>query len=230
MDACQANHNQVTVVTSNSAQKELIANILNRSAHSLRFVDHVSQVNTLIHKTSDVVVCHQVSSSTPKPEIPKRLGDERIIVLSDSKDEQRIVQALEQGAHHYFNINESGRVLGVRVEAAMRRDYAQFKSQSEFFPYKFCAVKRQVEVSGKRVQLNPREFDCAHYLFTHCNRIIEVEELMVSVWALPPDVDTRRIDTAMSRLRKKLALNTREHGWFLNRVRGIGFQLTNEAA
>ena len=49
-------------------------------------------------------------------------------------------------------------------------------------------------------------------------------ELLTSIWSLPASMDTRRIDTAACRVRKKLRLNASD-GWELNRIRRVGYRL-----
>jgi len=220
-------YHQVVVVNSNATQKHLFTSVLNKSKHAIRFVDHFSELCPKTDETYAIIVCHKTCVDTPKPEVPIVHGDERIIILSDNQVEQHIVEALEHGAHHYFDIRESKQVTEARLHAALKQHKLLV---AEYLPYKFSMVEKQVEVDGIKVQLNPREFDCAHYLFRHSNRVIKIEELMVSVWALPPHLDSRRIDTAMCRLRRKLALHNWKHGWYLQRIRGIGFRLTNEIA
>jgi len=220
-----ANKLHVVVVNSNSCQKQLITTVLKRSNHIISFVDHVNEIPALQDTIFAVVVCHQVCVNEPKPVFPALYDHIRIIVMSDCSTEQHIVDALEQGAHHFINTRDSYKVLKARLYAALRQHDLQV---AEYLPYKFRMVERQVELSGRKIKLNPREFDCAHYFFRHNNRIIKTEELMVSVWALPPHLDSRRIDTATCRLRKKLALHNREYGWFLERLRGVGFRLTND--
>jgi len=218
------NQNKVVVVASDFIQKQRIAALLNPSNYSVSFVSSVSEIHTA---KGAIVVCHKASGDTPKLKALACYGHRRIIVLSDCQIEKRIVATLEQGAHHYFNTGESDRLLEARLRAVLRQYHLKI---SEYSPYRFHFTGHQVEVSGQKIFLNQREFDCAHYLFSNKDRVVKTEELMVSVWALPPYLDSCRINTAICRLRKKLELDGQKHGWFLHRIRGVGFKLTNETS
>lgn len=225
MEVLPRSANRVVFIGCSSVQNHLIESVITQ----LGYVPHIVGVdcNSLksVENIAAVVVCHQTSRYAPLPSVPRRRGCERVIVLSDLQTEHAIVTTLERGAHHYFNLNEPPLLLEARLKAALRRHRLEDRRVFECSPYTFHVASRTVERDGETIKLNPKEFDCAYYLFQHQNRIVKTEELLVSVWSLPAGMDARRIDTAASRLRKKLSLDADGTGWELRRVYKTGYRL-----
>ncbi len=184
------------------------------------------------------VICHRARMNDENAEadlinrpghLPNQLHDKRIIAVSDCVDEGTVVALLQEGAHQCFDLHESPRILQVRLEAALRRHGRLAKKQLTQGDIRFDLEKRRVTRAGKLVDLSPKEFELAYYLFSNCGRVVENSELMTSIWSLPSSMDTRRIDTAACRIRKKLQL-AEGHGWQLKRLRCVGYRLVNAEA
>lgn len=170
------------------------------------------------------IVCHRACSSMPEPGVPHVARGSRVVVISDCTSEKAVVQALESGAHHYFNIQESPAILQVRLEAALRQHARTPQRFMDVGPFRFDLLKRQVFVNQQVVSLSPKEYEFAHYVFSNRDRVVENNELMTSVWTLPSEMDSRRIDTAACRVRKKMQLGP-DTGWYLRRLRRVGYRL-----
>ena len=149
---------------------------------------------------------------------------QRVIVLTDCTRESAIIALLEAGAHHVFGIHESDSLLQVRLQAALRKYSTLDNSSFSIGDIHFDIPKRRVSRAGQSIDLSPKEYDLAYYLFSNRDRTVGNDELMTSIWSLPSSMDTRRIDTAACRLRKKLKLSAC-HGWELKRLRRVGYQL-----
>jgi len=182
-------------------------------------------VNDTGNQYAATVLCHrtggQKASSIPSLE---QMPGRRIIAMTDCTDEQMAVSLFESGAHFVFDMHESVQVLQVRLQAALRQHSHRESSSFTLGDIHFDVPKRQVSRAGVRIELSPKEYDLAYYLFCNRDRVVGNSELMTSIWSLPPSMDTRRIDTAACRLRKKLKLSS-THGWELKRLRRVGYQL-----
>ena len=163
---------------------------------------------------------HQISDIV----FPDAMRVSRTLVLSDCTDVDTAVKYLKSGARHVFNINETNALLVARIQAALRRHQDVAFSPFSVGDIDFDVANRTVRRAGRVIDLSPKEFDFAVHVFSRQDKIVRVTELMTSVWSLPPHMDTRRIDTAACRVRKKLRL-TAEHGWELIRVRRVGYRL-----
>lgn len=148
----------------------------------------------------------------------------RVVVLSDNDEENTIVSMLNSGAHHYFDIDEAEAVLKMRLKASLRIHNTRMAQFLTIDDITFDTQKRAVSRDGRHIDLSPKEFELAFYLFSNLDRVIGNNELMNSVWSLPAHMDSRRIDTAACRVRKKLGLSS-PFGWELKRIRMVGYRL-----
>ena len=174
------------------------------------------------------ILCHRASGENPFPLLPELFGGERVVVLSDCTAERAVVDALEAGAHHYFDIDESRPVLRARLAAALRSHSSSLRRQLLVAPFRFDPAKRLVWRERQPIGLSPKEFDLAFYLFSNRGRTVGNRELMTAVWSLPRTMDTRRIDTAACRVRKKMGLEHPDAGWYLRGLRGEGYVLVTD--
>ena len=149
--------------------------------------------------------------------------------MTDCNQEETVINLLEGGAHYCFNLHDSPRILQVRLEAALRRHGRIPNRMLTQGSIRFDLQKRRVTLADKLVDLSPKEYELACYLFSNRGRVISNSELMTSIWSLPPGMDTRRIDTAACRVRKKLGLNAAD-GWELRRLRRVGYLLVQVEA
>ncbi len=164
-----------------------------------------------------IIICHRKSQQAPLPALPPSHPNSRIIVLSDQTEENIIVDTLNAGAHHYIARCNSERVLQARIDAALRVHSQQDSLVLEVDPYLFKVDCRTAYYGERMINLTPREFQLAYYLFSNKDRVVSDSELMTSVWTLPPNLDTRRIDTLIYRIKKKMNLNTDQSKWKIDR-------------
>ncbi len=176
---------------------------------------------------SAIIICHRVSSQSAFPRLPIKYNTARLVVLSDCSQEKTIVETLNAGAHHYMSLHESVQVLGARLNAALRCHRHQEYRTLFVEPYRFHQDNRTVFYENRMLNLSPREFELAYYLFTNRDRVVTDAELMMSVWTLPPSLDSRRIDTSICRIKRKMNLNTTDSRWNISRLRGQGYQVTS---
>lgn len=215
----------VAVIANKGSDKQLMSQLLRKAGYNAGLFDSGDSVDTSIDEHSAMIVCHRQSHSMPQPGLPQCIGGQRIVVFSDCNAEQTIVRALENGAHHFFDIAESPDILQVRLEAALRQHSLQAKRILDVAPFKFNLERRAVSKDDKPINLSPKEYEFAYYLFANRHRVVVNAELMTSVWSLPSSMDARRIDTAACRVRKKMQLGDTSTGWNLRRIRRVGYEL-----
>lgn len=78
---------------------------------------------------------------------------------------------------------------------------------------------------GRPLELTHREFDLLRYLAERQESVVGRDELLREVWRYPDVVDTRSVDHAISRLRRKLEPDA-HHPKFIRTVHGDGYCLT----
>lgn len=175
-----------------------------------------------------LLICFRVETATTRvPAFPESARGCRVLVLSDLAEERHIVETLDSGAHHLFQIDEPANIMRARLSAALRRHDRVRNGTMAVPPFSFELAHRRVSIDDRALELSPKEFDLAFYLFANRGRVVTNGELLTSVWSLPQDIDTRRIDTAACRVRKKMELGDRT-GWVLRRFRREGYGLYSD--
>lgn len=182
-------------------------------------------IDAIEFNCNTIIVCHRASAQTPQPQLPFKHNTSRLVVLSDCQHEKVVVDTLLAGAHHYIDLNDSETVLSARLNAALRYHLKKECQTLSCDPYIFNQDSRTVGFKNRLLDLSPREFELAYYLFSNRNRIVTDAELLTSVWTLPPSVDSRRIDTSICRIRKKMYLNSDLSKWNIVRTRREGYQV-----
>ncbi|MEE9319064.1 MAG: response regulator transcription factor [Granulosicoccus sp.] len=215
----------VAVLANDLADRQLMAELLGAvGCQASTFATPAELLTWQAGALPVVVVCHRQANEYPIPAVLMNLGCKRLLVFSDCEQENTVVETLEAGAHQFFSLRESRRVMQARLMAALRHHAIPAQRELVVDPFCFDLQKRRVLLHDEMLDLSPKEFDFAYYLFTNRGRIISNSELMTSVWSLPPGMDTRRIDTAACRVRKKMELAA-SSGWFLRRLRREGYEL-----
>jgi len=220
----------VSVRSSTEEDFQFIQQILLDTKRSIQIISGTETACSRNKVADVVIVCHRYSEQTPVPCLPKGVKPSRLIVLSDCDSEQTIVDTLDNGAHYYFDLTESRLVLSARLAAAMRSHQYNSIDVLEVFPFKFFVERRKVTHNDIPIHLSPREFALAYFLFSNHGRVVADSELMVSIWTLPSSMDSRRIDTAICRIRKKMNLYENASGWNLQRLRQVGYRLLYDHA
>lgn len=150
-----------------------------------------------------------------------------VVFLTARTSEQDIVTGLQAGADDYVVKPAKQGELLARLATVLRRTGMNLQTASwltEVAPYMIDTDHRSIRLNDEVIELTDREFDLASYLFRRHGRIVSREALLENVWNLSGDVNTRTVDTHVSRLRKKLHLNG-DNGWALSAVYQHGYRL-----
>jgi two-component system OmpR family response regulator len=84
-------------------------------------------------------------------------------------------------------------------------------------------LKRIVARGGRRIDLQPREFQLLEYLMRNAEQVVTRTMLLEAVWDFHFDPRTNIVETHMSRLRAKLAQDGAPE--LIHTVRGAGYVL-----
>lgn len=147
-----------------------------------------------------------------------------VVVLTARDDEATVVQALQSGADDFVVKPPKQAELLARLSAAARRAGPGGLPVLHLGAYEVDVPRHTLSMDGAPVTLTQKEFDLAVYLFQSPAKLLSRDHLLNKVWGINADVDTRTVDTHVSRLRKKLALDG-SRGWKMSSVYGYGYRL-----
>ena len=90
--------------------------------------------------------------------------------------------------------------------------------------YAIKQEQRCIELRGEPVKLTQKEFELASYMFQNPGKLLSRVHLLEKLWGLNAEVDTRTVDTHVSRIRRKLAIKP-ENGWQIVPEYGWGYRI-----
>lgn len=154
-----------------------------------------------------------------------------VIFVTARDSEADIVRGLELGADDYIAKPVRRAELLARIQAVLRR--AQVAEQDgagtiDLPPYRIDPGTRAVLLAGRPIELTHMEFELTQFLFRNVDRVLSRGHILESVWGKSAGLNTRTVDTHISRLRTKLDLGP-DHGLRLSAVYNHGYRLERVA-
>ena len=153
-----------------------------------------------------------------------------IIILSGRFAESEKVEALERGADDYvtkpFGVDE----LHARIRAALRRAAGPAGDASGRLstgPLVLDVERHEVSLSGRPIELTPREFEILRVLLSNAGRVVTKGRILRAVWGEAYTGEDSYVYVHVSQLRRKLAAADREGrlGEFIETEPGIGYRV-----
>ncbi|MCX7552875.1 response regulator transcription factor [Marinicella sp. S1101] len=151
-------------------------------------------------------------------------SDLPVIFVTTRNHEDDLVRALDQGADDYLVKPIKQSELIARSHALYRRHNQAQNKLVSIEPFTFNHKEGTISFNGNEVKLTAKEFQLANYFFSNQDRLISRDYLLETIWTKSASITTRTVDTHISRLRKKLALDG-STGWKLVSVYHKGYRL-----
>lgn len=154
----------------------------------------------------------------------RAVSDVAIIVVTARDDELDRVVGLEVGADDYVVKPFGMRELIARIRAVSRRSARATSGEDDRRVMHVGELTvdlrmRRVTVSGREIELTPKEFDLLSVLAAEPETVLRREDLLEQVWDMNWFGSTKTLDVHVASLRKKLG----DPGW-IETVRGVGFR------
>mgnify|MGYP000923753510 FL=1 len=211
-------------------QRRLISLWLRAGGHTHREYGTIAEMTEGLKRESfDLLLLDWVLPDGNSEEVihwvRRNLGWEGAVVVLTARDEESgVVQALQAGADDYVVKPPKQNELIARLSAAARRARPGGLPVLHLGVYEVDIQRHVLSMEGAPVSLTQKEFDLAVYLFQSPGKLLSRDHLLNKIWGLNTDVDTRTVDTHVSRLRKKLLLDG-SRGWKMSPVYGYGYRL-----
>ncbi|HSV52404.1 MAG TPA: response regulator transcription factor [Burkholderiaceae bacterium] len=221
---------RIGILDDDPVQLQLLAHVARAMGHGVNeYALGDALMRALARESYDMLILDwQLPDSTgiKVVEWVRRNVSERIPVLfvTSRDDERDIVEALTAGADDYMVKPVRVSELTARIRSLLRRGYPEAVGIQTFGAYQVNPENKTVALRGAALELTSREFDLAYFMFRNAGRLVSRCHLQEAVWRTKGDVQSRSLDTHMSRLRSKLLLR-QENGYRLSSIYSQGYRL-----
>jgi two-component system, OmpR family, alkaline phosphatase synthesis response regulator PhoP len=182
-------------------------------------------LDVMLPKTDGFSVCRHIRERNPS--LP-------ILILTAKDDVVDKVLGLEMGADDYITKPFSLRELEARLKSVLRRMKAKTKDAEDGDQapivrgnLKIIPGRREVTISGKFVELTPKEFELLQLFASHPGRVYSRKYLLENIWDYTYSGYDRTIDSHINRLRAKVE-DDPENPKLIMTVWGVGYKFADE--
>lgn len=149
-----------------------------------------------------------------------------VMMITAKTTEMDMVKGLDDGADDYIRKPFSVMELLSRVRALLRR--TQEKEPEQLLVGKILLDnERHTVMAGERsVELTLKEYELLRYLMRNEDIVLSREAIMLSVWGVDFEGESRTVDMHIKTLRQKLG----EQGKQIRTVRGVGYAIGAESS
>lgn len=159
------------------------------------------------------------------------LGRNLAVILTGQRNsDERVIESFNIGIDDHLPKPFDLREMLVRVRAVLRRRYERlehFGNALTVGPIEIDPSQRLCLISGKRIALQPREFELLEILMRKAGRVLSRVYLLETVWGMRHTAQTRAVDVMVSRLRRRLGTRA---GHMIETVSKLGYCLRNPKA
>lgn len=222
---------RIAALDDDPLQLELIERATQALGHTCRsYATGAALLQGMGQHAFDLLIVDWELPDTSGPQVVQAvrqaLGPALPILFATHRHEERdIVQGLESGADDFMVKPIRVGELNARVSSLLRRAYPHSAASNalEFGRYRFTPDTRTLEIAGVPVELRNREYELALYLFQNRGHLLSRDHLREAIWGQSPDMNSRSLDTHVSRVRALLDLRP-ANGYIISAVYGVGYR------
>lgn len=222
---------RVLYVDDHPLQLEIAKQWLESDGHTFHgFGQGADALKALQRDTFDLAVLDWMMPGVSGEEILRHIRSTNlrlpVLFATANDDEAEIVHILGLGADDYLvKPLRKGEFLA-RVRALARRAGKADEAESpiEIAAYRLDPASRTAYLKGKPVRMTPRMFAVALLAFRRVGELISRAHIYEEVWGHREALETRTVDTHVSRVRSVLQLDGR-HGLRLTSIYQHGYRL-----
>lgn len=222
---------RIALLEDQHEQAQHIQSILSeRGHHCDSFATGQSFLSAALHRSYDLMILDWQIPDMTGIDVLKSVRAQinwpiPVVFLTQRDSEADIVEALDAGADDFLAKPAGAAELVARINALARRaNPDNEKEDLTYGPFEVNTQHRTVFLHGEELALTDKDFDLTLFLFQNQGRLLTREVLLERVWGLAKDINTRTVDTHMSRLRRRLGLNP-ENGFRIKTIYQRGYRL-----
>jgi len=210
-----------------------IANFIKKGLKEAGFtVDHASDgidgLHLALGECYDVGIVDLMLPKLDGLSIIERMRERKInmpvIILSAKRSIDDRVKGLQHGGDDYLTKPFSFSELLARLQALLRRStYVVEASTLTVHDLTIDLLARTVIRSGKKIDLQPKEFALLEYLMRNERHIVSKTMIMERVWNYNFDPQTNIVEARISKLREKIDKGFDDP--LIHTIRGLGYVL-----
>lgn len=215
-----------------------IADFIQRGMKEAGFsVDHAADgmtgLDLALNDSYDVGIVDLMLPQLDGLSIIERMRERKInmpvIILSAKRSLDDRVQGLQRGGDDYLTKPFSFSELLARVHALLRRANSVVESTNlAVHNLSIDLLARTAVRSGKKIDLQPKEFALLEYLMRNEGHIVSKTMIMERVWNYNFDPQTNVVEARISKLREKVDKDFDKP--LIHTFRGLGYVLKNADA
>ncbi|MDW3095042.1 MAG: response regulator transcription factor [Gammaproteobacteria bacterium] len=185
---------------------------------------------SLLHESFDLLILDWLVPDMNGLEVLQWVRDSLdwripVLFITQKEKEEDVVQALQGGADDYMSKPVKRAEMLARIYSISRRSQqGTSEDELEFIPYTLQRSSKTVKLNGENIEITRKEFELTLFLFRNAGRVLSRGYILETVWGRSAEVNTRTVDTHVSRLRRKLIIGP-ENGWKLTSIYQHGYRL-----
>jgi len=226
---------RIVILEDDRDQADLLVAWLEENGHQCDvYYDGTSFIRAYTQDSYDLVILDWMVPKTSGLEVLRHLRGHLdsvvpVVFVTQRDAEDDVVEALENGADDYMTKPIRQMETIARVNALARRMGFGDENSADNYelpPYSIDTRLRHVYRGDELIDMTQKEYELTLFLFKNIGRVISRGHLLEMVWGTSAKINTRTVDTHMSRLRTKLGLDE-EPNWKLTSVYRHGYRLEN---
>ena len=228
---------RIVILEDDLDQAELLTAWLEEAGHQITvYSDGTLFIRAYTKDSYDLVLLDWMVPNMSGIEVLKHLRSQidnvvPVVFITQKDQEEDIVEALEAGADDFMAKPVRHLETMARVNAIARRmGFGDQNTLDEYdqSPYFIDTRLREEKLDGNVIEMTQKEYELTLFLFKNIGRVVSRGHLLEMVWGTSSQINTRTVDTHISRLRTKLKLDEQEF-WQLTSVYRHGYRLENRS-
>ena len=222
----------IALLEDDSDQSDLLSAWLEDAGHKCAVFNSGKEITkSLLHESYDLLILDWLVPDMNGLEVLEWVRETLdwhipVLFITQRDAEEDVVQALQGGADDYMAKPVKRAEMLARIQSISRRSHGSTAGDDilEFLPYSMQRSTRLVKLHDDPIDVTRKEFELTLFLFRNTGRILSRGYILETVWGRSAEVNTRTVDTHISRLRRKLFIGP-ENGWRLSSIYQHGYRL-----